>query len=269
MPESDRRPTNPLRRASVLVRRMKPLGRWIAGVAAATVAAVLTTWLLAWGLTPDDRAEPATPGPAASGLPFTVKVLSARGGGWVSDKPMTEIPARPPWGEDWDPWADQVGAVVAPTQVVYFTVQGRSEAQVTLTDLKVRVVARRPAIRGTLFAPVEGGDTPYRWVSVDLDSDPPKTSTHVDEYGAASEHERRPIRFPYRVSLSDAESFEVDGVTTRCDCSWVIELSWVSQDRAGTYTVDDGGKPFRVTGRTNVLRTCSTLPDSEVCRNGQ
>lgn len=255
-----------IRRARALVPRLEPVGRWAAGVVAAALAAVLTAWLLAWGPTPDDRSPSATPAPTGSELPFTVAVRSGARS-WASDKPMAELPPRPGYYDDWRPWAAQVDAVDESPQVVYVTVQGRSDAQVTLTDLRVRVVARRPPLQGTLFGVPGGGDTVFRWVSVDLDADPPGLSTHLDEHAPAADHERRPIRFPYRVSRSDAETFEFHGYAERCDCAWVIELSWASEGRTGAHLIDNGGKPFRVTGASNIVRRCWTSPDGEECSN--
>jgi hypothetical protein len=258
-----------IRRVRTLVPRLKPFGRWIAGVVAAVLAAVLTAWLLAWGPSPEGGSTSTTPPTTGSDLPFTVAVQSdAAARSWISDQPMAQIPARPGWQDDWWPWVRQVGAVDESPQDVFVTVQGRTEAQVTLTDLRVRVVERRPAIRGTRFGPAGGGGIVYRWVSANLDADPPKLSTHVDDGAKNSvpEHERRPIRFPYRVSVSDAETFEVLASTEKCDCSWVVELSWVSEGRLGTYVVDDGGKPFRVTGASNVVQSCLTgFEDVEEC----
>jgi hypothetical protein len=87
--------------------------------------------------------------------------------------------------------------------------------------------------------------------------------------GTVPERERRPIRFPYRVSISDAETFVVDGNTAQCHCFWEIELSWASQGQVGKVVIDDGGRPFEVTGTRNAARTCTTGPDTgEKCRAG-
>ncbi|MGC4761340.1 hypothetical protein ACLQ20_00585 [Micromonospora sp. DT46] len=259
-------------RVRALVRRLSPAGppagRWFAGVLAAVVTAMLTAWLLAWGLLP---VTPPPPPPGPDALPFTVAVRVGHDppDGWVVEAPLAHVPARPAWSEDWSRWARDAAAVPASRQHVSFTVQGVDEAQVTLTDLRVRVVARRPALRGVFAAPGGGGPTAYRWVHATLDEDPPLLTAGLFEEGEefVPEHERREIRFPYRVSLSDAETFLVIGYTENCDCDWKVEVDWAAQGRIGTVTVDDAGRPFRVTGAAGVRTECWTSPDgTEECR---
>lgn len=260
--------------------RLSPLGRWLAGVAAAVATVVLTAWMLAWGLIPQSQPQPQPsttsqpqprpPTTAGDDVPFTVAVRAEQdvAFGWISDKPLSQIPARPSHDGDWEGWARRTGAVPADTLTVFFTVQGKTAAQVTLTDLRVRVVQRRPPLPGTRFVVAGGGPTTYRWVRADLDKEPPTLSSGTDEllerYTPA--HERRPIRFPYRVALSDAETFAVEGWADECDCSWIIELSWASQGRVGKTIIDNGGAPFRVTGTGNATRRCESL-HGEQCYN--
>ncbi|MEU9825367.1 hypothetical protein [Micromonospora chersina] len=263
-PEVGPRPQRP-DRLGALLRRLSPVGppagRWFAGVVAAVVTTMVTAWLLAWGLMP--AAAPPPPNP--DGLPFTIAVRTSHesNDGWVVDAPLAKIPARPGWPDDWSSWAREVAGVPASGSAVYFTVQGVSEAQVTLTDLRVRVVTRRPPVRGVFFAPGGGGPTAYRWVDADLDEEPPVLTAGRFEEGeqGVPEHERREIRFPYRVSVTDAETFVVVGHAVRCDCDWKIEVDWTSQGRTGTVTVDDAGRPFRVTGRAGAHTQCWRLPD--------
>ncbi|MEU7997947.1 hypothetical protein AB0B83_21785 [Micromonospora sp. NPDC049060] len=259
-------------RVRAMVRRLSPAGppagRWFAGVLAAVVTAMLTAWLLAWGLLPG---TPPPPPPDPDALPFTVAVRVGHeaSDGWVVAPPLAEVPARPAWAGDWSRWAREAAGTPASRQYVYFTVQGVDEAQVTLTDLRVRVMTRRPALRGVFTAPGGGGPTAYRWVEANLDEDPPVLTAGLFDEGGASlpEHERKEIRFPYRVSLTDAETFLVIGHTVDCDCDWTVEVDWASRGRTGTVTVDDAGRPFRVTGTAGVQTECWTYPDGmEECR---
>ncbi|MEV0429768.1 hypothetical protein [Micromonospora sp. NPDC050495] len=254
-------------RLRTLLRRLAPVGppagRWFAGVAAAVVTAVVTAWLLASGLAP--------PPPESHGLPFTIAVRTSHDSslGWLIDAPVAKIPARPGWAEDWSSWAREAAGVPAFGSEVYFTVQGISEAQVTLTDLRVRVLARRPPVPGVLIGLGGGGSGAYRWVDADLDKQPPLLTSGRFEEGEqhVPEHERKEIRFPYRVSVSDAETFVVVGHTAACDCDWTIEVDWASQGRTGTVTVDDAGRPFRVTGTGGAHTECWMGPDdTEQCR---
>jgi hypothetical protein len=248
--------------------RLGPLWSWVAGVGSAVLATVLGALVLAWAIPSDD--EPSTsrpPAPSASAtgdeLPFTIAVKSyvPWGVGFIPDLPPDQVPPRPRDG-DWEAWRRAASGVPAGELDVRFTIQGRSEAEVTLTGLRVRVVKRGPALPGTVYGPQGGDPSAFRSVRVDLDANPPKlTSFYNDSLipGNAPEHERRPIRFPYTVSLSDAESFEVEGFARTCDCSWVIDLSWAAQGRTDTLVIDDDGKPFRVTGDANATRHCTTM----------
>jgi hypothetical protein len=252
-------PDNRLRSA---VRRSKPLGGWLAGVAAAIVATLVAAWLLT------DKPDQPT------GEPFTVVVRPLHGGvngeGWIATGPQELLPARPSRQDDWESWVRQTGAVPHSTTEVDLVVQGRSAAQVTLLDLRVRVVGRHPAVSGTLFE-LEGGDPgAFRAVTVDLDTEPPTLGSFFDDHiipGNVPAYERQPIRFPYRVSLSDAETFEVVAHANTCDCEWVIELTWAAEGRTGTKTIDDAGKPFRLSGGVNVTTHCA-VGDRELCQPG-
>jgi hypothetical protein len=258
-----------LTRVAGWVTRLDRFWRWLAGVAAAVVVAVVTAWLVAWGLVPDGRTDAVDAGQ----VPFTVAVDVQHQAfiGWLSPKPLPQVPARPAWDGDWSAWADRAEILPVSTLSVHFTVQGKSAAQVTLTDLRVRVTERRPALKGTVFNTAGGDPTAYRWIAADLDADPPKLQADTVDFlvETVPEPERRPIRFPYEVSISDAETFVVDGRTVDCHCFWEIELSWASQGQVGKLVIDDAGHPFEVTGTRNVTQTCSTGSDTgERCRPG-
>lgn len=244
------------------IKRVKPVGGWLAGVAAAVVATLIAAWILA------DRPDPGE-------VPFkvAVEVYHSEADGWVAPVALSKLAPIPrpsgvdeqsqrAWYSQWVSWLGTHGAVPASVSSVQIHVQGTSGAQVTLTGLQVKVVNRRPAVQGTWAGITIGGDYWYRFVDADLDQEPPKLTAELHEEWESSvrPHERRPIRFPYKVSLSDAELFEVQARTERCDCEFVVELSWIFQDRSGTLTVDDKGKPFRVTGRANVTHTCYVPP---------
>jgi hypothetical protein len=100
-------------------------------------------------------------------------------------------------------------------------------------------------------------------VVADLDDEPPSLSDVYEEQFAEAvpQHERRPIRFPYRVALTDAETFAVVAETDDCHCFLVLELTWASQGRTGTYTIDDNGEPFQVSGSSDLLGTCTVYPE--------
>lgn len=243
-------------------RRAKPFGGWLAAIAAGVAATVIAAVLM-----PSDSER--KPDPQAR--PFTIVSESRRpsGVGWMTAQPVEKAGVLPVFTGDWDDldeqwkrWVDQTEAVPAIALNVDFTVQGTSEAEVTLTGLVVRVTARRPAFAGVHVVDMGAGDTPYRYVSADLDTDPPTLSDFFDpSFGSrVPANQLRPIQFPYQVKISDAESFEVYVRTQLCDCEFVIDLTWIALGRKGTATIDDAGKPFRVAGTSAAVHFCSALP---------
>ena len=130
----------------------------------------------------------------------------------------------------------------------------------------LRVVARREPIRGTALSRPCGGTGEVRWLSVDLDRDPvaPTADRLDDTYPFTPDWERKPIKFPYTVSLADAETFVVRASTEGCDCDWVIGLHWASQGQTGVLPITDNGRPFRTSSDKNA-RACSVLETELTC----
>ncbi|MEV0762705.1 hypothetical protein [Nocardia sp. NPDC050435] len=250
------------RRGAALARRAKPFGGWLAAIGAGVAATVIAAVLV-----PSDSDRKKADG---KGQPFTVVSEARRpsGVGWMTSRVVENPATLPAFDGDWDrlderwkKWVQDVRAVPATALVVDFTVQGTSEAEVTLTGLTVRVTDRRPAFPGTHVIDSGAGDNPYRYVAADLDTDPPTLSDYYEpSYGSnVPPIQRRPIQFPYQVKLSDAESFEVSARTQTCDCEFVIELTWIGLGRQGSTTIDDKGKPFRVAAISAATHFCGAL----------
>jgi hypothetical protein len=165
---------------------------------------------------------------------------------FILPRPISQI-GPPPSGSDWKgrwAWAHKLGGIDSNASMIRVVVQGRTEAQVTLQGLAVEVLQRRQPFRGTDLAYMGlGGGEDVRHVDVDLDSDPPRTNG----FGKGAPQ-------ALRVSVSDAEVFNLLAYTQRCDCLWIAKLHYVSDGRNGTVTIDDHGKPFRTTasGRSPV-----------------
>jgi hypothetical protein len=233
---------------------------------AAVIAALLIGWSTYYGVIPNGKRPQRTGqvGKLAAAQPFTVtsnvrQSICLGAGGWVVPRRPGQFSGPPTDENNWDAWAARVGGVPANRSYVTFSVQGKSAADVTLTDLRVTVLKRRHALAGTEVAEGCGGLGAYRWVAVDLDASPPRRTTgFLGEFASQMPTpERRPITFPYHVSLTDAESFEVFGNAERCDCLWRIELFWSSQGRTGSYVIDDRGGPIHTTGSVNAKERCA------------
>ncbi|HWO60254.1 MAG TPA: hypothetical protein VNO31_09495 [Umezawaea sp.] len=213
---------------------------------------------------------------AASGeLPLTVAVEAITptcGTSWVVPRKPDDVdvsqlvhPSALQHGwRDWTGGSD--GAAAASLGAgghVQLSIQGRSAMQVVLTDMKVRVTKKNPPVSGTLLHRPCGDQWAFRWMDVDLDTDPPRTvptnslepGTRID---GVADFESKPIRFPYRVADSDAETFMFNAKTVDCDCFWVVDIYWSSAGESGVMTIDDHGKPFRTSSDVNAVK-CAIL----------
>lgn len=138
-------------------------------------------------------------------------------------------PARPGWSDDWTQWVAAAQATPLSPLTVQLTVQG---AQVSA--VRVKVVGKRPPIAGTQYVVVGGDADPDERLEFDLDGS----------------LEAQPMK-------AGADAIAVTVQTQQCDCDFVIELDWAG----GTRTVDNNGKPFRVSSSTATTSRCVTYPD--------
>jgi hypothetical protein len=207
------------------------------------------------------------PGGTPSSSPLTVAVQSyvdKCGKGWIVPVEPGQLVAVPGAAEDPAPWSRDLGGVPASGLSVVFTIDSPGADKVTLHALRIVVAKRTAATRGTHVSYYCGDPAAYRFVAVDLDVDPPKRSFVQNEAFSdfAPAHERRRIKFPYVVSNTDPESFEVVGNATRFTVDWWVEVTWSMQGRTGVLKVDDNGAPFRVSG-SSAARSCAWLPDGK------
>lgn len=91
---------------------------------------------------------------------------------------------------------------------------------------------------------------PTRLFLVNLDDEIPEAVPFISDL--TQNKPELPPTFPFKVSDSDPEYFNVEFSTPRCDCRFRLELDWVADGRRGTTTIDDHGKPFRVVGNRDL-----------------
>ena len=239
-------------------------GKWAAGVGTAVLTAVIIGWLTRWGFIPgagsDSETTPSAEPPA---VPFTVAVSTFQdpcGVGWVVPGAPSELPATDFDADDgWDSWITLAGGIPASPGSVSVTVQGLSDAAVTITNIRARVLERQEAPAGTHVYQRCGDLGAFRLLVVELDSDPPQIRDVYDadfaEVTEAPPQEKRPIKLPYIVDLAAPETFLVYGVTETCLCTWQLEMSWSSEGRTGTYVVGEE-RPFQTAATANAGATC-------------
>ncbi|WP_405795929.1 helix-turn-helix domain-containing protein [Streptomyces sp. NBC_01506] len=179
----------------------------------------------------------------AGGVPVTVSTkpyafenpCSQR---YLIDRPPTEVPP-PPTEQDAPGWVSALGGVSSGSQFIELAFQGTGSETVVLKDLNVRVVTSGAPLAWNDFGMGVGcgGDVTTRAFAVDLDAGRP---------GVVPQGGQRD--FPYSVSESDPEVFQISAKASARNVSWYLELEWSSGGREGTLRVDDHGKPFRTSG---------------------
>ncbi|MCX4448523.1 helix-turn-helix domain-containing protein [Streptomyces sp. NPDC058369] len=160
----------------------------------------------------------------------------------LGQDPKTVPPPPPP--NSTRGWARALGGVDGGGMRLELTVQGTSPQAVVLNSLRVKVLSQRAPVQQPAFSMGEGcgsGIEPQSF-DVDLDDSRPTLTPVAGKQG----DEVVPAKdFPFRVSSSDVEVFDLDAHVEGHDVSWYLELEWSSGGRTGTLRVDDGGKPFR------------------------
>ncbi|MEU7912375.1 NACHT domain-containing protein [Microbispora bryophytorum] len=177
------------------------------------------------------------PSRAADPLAFvTTKAAECDGLRW-------KVPGRPEWEaadseRELRAWLDRNGAVDKGTTEITVVVRGLIPQAAVLEGIRPLIVSRRPPMRGSTVG-CEGfveaaamGETPVSDLVADLDGSTPRflPSTEV-----------------FSVRNSETLTMRLRVRTTTCDCSWRIEVRWVSAGKQGVTVLDDHGRPFRTT----------------------
>ena len=137
----------------------------------------------------------------------------------------------------------------------------------TLLEMHAVVDSHHAPIKGFSLNRDCGGSGIFRTASFDLDKTPPKLTPFFDPGQAgpdARPYELQPIKFPYRVALTDPEVFWIEGTTVKCDCEWHAEISWSSKGKSGWVKVDNNGKSFHTSSNAG-SKKCSLL-DTVQCQ---
>ncbi|MCA1601700.1 MAG: hypothetical protein LC776_08690 [Acidobacteria bacterium] len=160
-------------------------------------------------------------------------------------------------------WEHNVGVIDGNETDLTITVTGKSDRPVMLQSLDIEVTDRRTPSRYGFTLPHGCPSAPVnvRYMSFDLDKNPPVLIESRDNrhdsnlpliiksedgsYRFGEPPPDKPVTFPYLVSQTELEVFDLYLHTTTCDCSWRLHLHWISGGRSGKLTIDDNGQPFR------------------------
>ncbi|MGY3680685.1 helix-turn-helix domain-containing protein [Streptomyces sp. TE33382] len=209
--------------------------------------------------TPDKGGPSATPSasarrsappgvPGDSGVPVTATISSYNweapcGQYYLLDQKPDDVPPPPP-PQDTRGWARALDGVDGGDMMLELTLQGTSKEAVVLQGLHVRVLARDAPLPWAAYSMGDGcgsGITPQSF-DIDLDDGRPRSKPVAGMQGDTVVPAKD---FPYRVSSTDVEVFNLDAHVEGHDVTWYLELEWSSGGRSGTLRIDDRGRPFR------------------------
>ncbi|WP_406252794.1 helix-turn-helix domain-containing protein [Streptomyces atratus] len=187
-------------------------------------------------------------GQQSGGVPLSATISSYNweepcGKYYVLDQKPNDVPPPPP-PQDTRGWARALGGVDGGNLLLEVTVQGKSGQAVVLKGLHVRTLSRKAPLAWSAYSMGEGcgsGITPQSF-DIDLDDGRPTLTPVAGQQGDVRVP---PKDFPFRVSSTDVEVFDLNAHVEGHDVSWYLELEWSSGGREGTLRIDDGGKPFR------------------------
>ncbi|MFG3533073.1 helix-turn-helix domain-containing protein [Streptomyces sp. NPDC047917] len=187
-------------------------------------------------------------GQQSGGVPLSATISSYNweepcGQHYVLDQKPEDVPP-PPSPQGTRGWAKALGGVDGGSMQLEVTVQGKSGQAVVLNGLHVRTLSRKAPLAWSAYSMGEGcgsGVTPQSF-DVDLDDSRPSLTPVAGQQG----DERVPPKdFPFRVTSTDVEVFDLTVHVEGHDVSWYLDLEWSSGGRTGMLRIDDGGKPFR------------------------
>jgi hypothetical protein len=135
-------------------------------------------------------------------------------------------------------WLASHGGIAGSPQIVRLELRGTADEPVTINAIRAVVVERSAAVRGWYVASPACGVEPVRVAELDLDR-PGAPAQIVDE----STGEKISA---LSVTRTDAEQLELHAEASAA-VTWRAQLFYSGPKGNGSVTVDDSGKPFRVT----------------------
>jgi hypothetical protein len=133
------------------------------------------------------------------------------------------------------------GALPGSPQIVRLSLRGVSDEPVTVDGVRARVISDARPLRGWFTASRGCMVQPVRRAKLDLD-----TPRRAARYVGADKRSSKTLSL--KLGRTDEQIIELQAATRRHRVAWVAELIVRNRDGdATTITVDDAGKPFRVT----------------------
>lgn len=205
------------------------------------VATTALTAAISWGVTFFFTGVTSSPGPPifVSVQPELTKIVGGlRGPGVVLPVGIRVVEA-PPYGcVDFSAWARQYGGVPDKAQM-RIVVQGNSSDAVLISNMRIKVLDRLPALGGLNLRCRPQGEAQIREIDANLDATPP-----IVNYMSGTKE----LPFGFTLSKGETEVFDVVAETKNAHCIFDIALDVIVGGRRQTIIVDNYGQHFEATG---------------------
>lgn len=212
---------------------------------------------------PTSPSSPSSPLTIVSHLVNPAGVCNEGGAGWVFPVSPSHLPLPNLNGDEREigEWVIRNNGITASGNNVEVTLQATPGRTVEIRQLIVRVVKRYPPLRGTYAVLTQGCGSivPY-YYKANLDSRIPLLS---EVAGYRNGIYIKPERFPQGVSNGAPEVWMIQATTSKCTCSWVGELEWVSEGRQGRLTITHDGKPFEAAATASAVSVYAEFGGAE------
>jgi hypothetical protein len=140
----------------------------------------------------------------------------------------------------------RAGAVDVGLLVEKVVLEGRTARGVTIVGMRARVLKRRPPLAAASISCQSAGAIGAAGMVFDLDEPRAVARGFADDSGTPG----RPYfdRKVIEVAHHEIQPLDVRGVSSHAYVEWVIDADLLVDGKTKTMTIDDGGRPFRVTG---------------------
>ncbi|MFC1421536.1 hypothetical protein [Streptacidiphilus cavernicola] len=214
------------------------------------------------GLASSASAVSSKPGTANPSLPFTYALTympdASQCEGWVfPGKQPSDMPS-PPVGGLTSEWAHSHGGIDDVTTRLKIVLQGATQADVELSNLRVVDVRKQKPVAGTdvKLSTQCGGVIEDRVFQVALGTLTPQIRLVTDKGDGTPSVGDVPVSFktadndPEVWIIEASDSLAIGKPNTSCGCTatWRLAVDWSYKGESKTLIIDDHGRPFQTGG---------------------
>jgi hypothetical protein len=186
--------------------------------------------------------EALAPSPtSAPPRPLEIKVEPPRSNQWIINQPIDKL-GSPPGYCDTDgyyTWVRNLEAIPSYNKI-YITITAKADTVVVVTGLQVRVLDRKPALRGIVLDCPVGDAEELKSITVDLDKRVPIAEL-------ATEDERPTTHFDLRIKKGTSEVFVLWAASKKALVTWEADLILSVNGERQRHIIRDNTNPYRTT----------------------